>query len=175
MLISPALLPVAKVAALPLLTALIVGSCTASHFRVKINNMELEWQAQVMAAEAEAVRQVAEQQAITIDEVNKYETKIADLSGRYADAATRLQNQARRLRTVSEPTRATNDEAPSDGLPVGIRAPQFSLDTEPYLALPLAGMLDLMMQADKNTQQLISLQDWIRRQADSAQTSQPNK
>ena len=172
---SPALLPIAKVAALPLLTALIVGSCTASHFRVKINNMELEWQAQVLEAEAEAARQVAAQQAITIDEVNRYETKIADLSGRYADAAARLQNQARRLRTVSEPTRAANGETTDDGLPVGIRAPQFSVDTEPYLALPLAGTLDLMMQADKNTQQLISLQDWFRRQVDSAQTAQPNK
>lgn len=174
-MLSPALLPIAKVAALPLLTAIIVGSCTASHFRVKINNMELEWQAQVLEAEAEAARQVAAAQAITHEVENEYQVKIADLSGRYADAAGRLQNQARRLRTVSEPTRAANGETTDDGLPVGIRAPQFSVDTEPYLALPLAGTLDLMMQADKNTQQLISLQDWVRRQVDSAQKAPQGK
>lgn len=168
-------LPIAKVAALPLLTALVAFSCTTSHYRNKIDHMKLDWQAQVYAAEAEAARQVAAQQAITIDEVNNYETKLADLSGRYADAAVRLQNQASRLRAVPKPAGSANGEATDDGIPVRIRAPEFSLDTEPYLALPLAGMLDLMMQADKNTAQLLSLQDWVRRQADSSQKAPQGK
>lgn len=174
MLINPALLPVAKVAALPLLTALIVGSCTASHFRVKINNMELEWQAQVVKAENERLAAIAKQNEITIEVQNVIEESKSLIAASYANgaAAERLRIKAestRAVRTVSNTAKIPDGAAPSDGLPErsGEASPVAFAQAaqEPYyLSMPAAETAGLLEQCDINTNKLVNLQLWVGEQ-----------
>lgn len=164
MLINPALLPIAKVLALPLITALVVGSCTAKHFRVKINNMELEWQAQVDAAKLRATEQVVAQQRKTQEAANEYQDRIAKLNANYLAAAKRLQNAAaaRPTNTVSLASPRVDAAASGDRLPD--RDGKAIAEPIASLIVPLEGTVKLLQQCDTNTQRLIGLQTWVRLQ-----------
>ena len=154
-------LPVAKVAALPLLTALVVGSCTANHYRTKIDNMELEWRAQVAEAQASAARVAALQARETQRIENEYQASLADLNERYRGAADRLRNASRRsVPTDANAANVADEAASSGGLP----------DSSGISFEQLAA---LMQEADKNTQQLLGLQAWV--QAALSLESQPEQ
>ena len=160
-------LSLARVAGPPVLTAIIVASCTAQHFRLKIDNMELEWTAKVAKAEARAAEMIAQQHAITQEVSNEYQTKLASLSDRYDDARRRLQNQAAARRVPAVPDAASVPDAAASSH----RLPDGSTPYQPEVIITL----DLLQQADINTQKLMGLQSWIHRQqsAGSAQTDPP--
>jgi hypothetical protein len=156
-----ALLPIFKVAAIPLLTALVVGSCTASHYRTKLEAQRLGWQAEVEKAKADAAQRAADQQRVTQEVTDGYQKRLDALDARYADAARRLRDaSARRLPTLPAAAGRPDAAAGGDRLP----------DSSGDACLPAEGLAGLLLEADRNTQALIALQGWVGKQLELSNT-----
>lgn len=132
------------------LTGLATGyKLTADHYRSAIAKRDLAAAAELSKAQQRVIEAVQEQQVITNQVASDYEQKIAEIRAKYADVAgvnadSGLRNKpapARRVRAVPNAASKPNAAAPSDGLSTELR-----------------------LAAELQTQQLISLQEWIRKQ-----------
>ena len=151
MLINPTTLSILRAAAIPVIVAVIVGSCTANHYKTKIKNMELTWEVQLAEQKIKAEQIVAKQKELSREVESEYKDKIESINSKYAGAIDRLRNaQAKRVSSVPKSTEGSDGKTEGDRLPEGDRV----------CADPVK-LAEIAQAADENTQKLISLQEWI--------------
>lgn len=151
-------MPVVVWRVLPFVLVLVLGAgaaykITADHYRAIIAARDLKAATELAAAQQRVIEAVQEQQVITTQTASDYEKTIAEIRAKYAadfdsyvaasadSVRVDKSNDADRLRTV--PRTASKPDA---------AAACYRLSTE------------LRLAAELQTQQLISLQDWIRKQ-----------
>lgn len=145
------LLRVLPYAALAAVGAWGAYSLTSDHYNGVIAKMELKHQQEIAAAQAHVIEEVARQQEITNQTAADYETKIAKIRAYYSNLlAGGMREQSKTsggsLPAVPHATSKPDGPARCDRLSTELR-----------------------MAADIQTQRLLYLQEWVRKQQAEAQ------
>lgn len=142
---------------LPFMVCLLIGvwsgyKVTADHYRSVISKRDLKAAADLTQAQQRVIKAVQEQQVITNQISSDYENKIAEIRAKYAafdgsnvaagsDSVRNQPAPARRVRAVPDAACRPNAASACERL-----------------------SKELRLAAELQTQQLISLQEWIRQQ-----------
>jgi hypothetical protein len=135
--------PLARLAIACAIAAGVGASCTAKHYTLKIDGIELRYQAETEKAKAEAAARVAANLKRNEEITHAYQRDLANLSSRYAAARVRIKTVTDPSVSKANPAASTDDSAKDDRLPIGM------------------GTLELLEQCDLNTQKLLGLQGWL--------------
>lgn len=138
--------PIARLAIACAIAAGLGASCTAKHYRLKIDGIQLEYVVAQEKAKAEAAARVAANLKRNEEITHAYQRDLANLSSRYAAARVRIKTVTATSVSKANPASITDDSAKDDGLPIGM------------------GALELLEQCDINTQKLLGLQGWLSEQ-----------
>jgi len=157
-------LNIAKIVLPALLSAVVAANCTGKHYKLKIENIELQYTAAAKAQEAENAKQLARQEAVASEMAADLQARVAQLDSRYRDAAARLHAKASASRALPAPAASPAvpaGAAEGNGLPVGSGTlAAVVVEAEPLLAMPVDGTVELLRQCDLNTQKLQGWQLW---------------
>lgn len=160
---SQLILSAAKILLPALLAAATAASCTGKHYRLKIENIELQFAAAVKDQEAAHARQVASLNAASQAVSDHLQNRVAELDSRYRDAAARLHNAAKASRASMREAAGASvlAAAPAgDGLPDG--SGEAAAVAPALLVMPVDGTVELLRQCDLNTQKLQGWQLWYK-------------
>lgn len=158
---SQLILSAAKILLPALLAAVTAASCTGKHYRLKIENIELQFAAAVKDQEAAHARQVASLNSASQAVSDHLQNRVAELDSRYRDAAARLHNAAKASRTSMRAAAGTGVPAAAaagDGL--SVRGGEVAEVADALLVMPVDGTVRLLEQCDLNTQKLLGWQLW---------------
>lgn len=151
-------MPVVVWRVLPFVLVLVLGAggaykLTADHYRAIIADRDLKAATELAQAQQRVIQAVQEQQVITSQTASEYEKTIAEIRAKYAA------DYERYIAAISDSVRVDkpNDAASLRTIPRSASKPDaaaacYRLSTE------------LRLAAELQTQQLISLQNWIRKQ-----------
>lgn len=133
---------------------LAAGKVTSMHYKGVIAKKEAAHQQAVIKAQANALAEVQRQQTITEEVSSDYEKQIADLRRRSDSLLAGLRNHAE-LCDRSTPAESKTPSKP-DAAACPARLPRRMAED----------ITRLMLDADIQTQRLISCQEWVKRQAE---------
>lgn len=128
-------------------------SWRADRCEVQVAALEAEQMEAVAAAQARVIATQAAQAKITQEVSHEYQKDVAAIKRRHADAVTRLLNKYATggcLPVVPHPPSGGDAAARADGFPRDAGA----------------ALVDLMLDADLNTRQLVACQGWIKKQSE---------